>query len=183
MTILFTGRKAHLSSDLKAFAHGKLGKLEKYLGDILDAHVILSREKNRQVAEVVVKAGSRTLTAKAEAAEFTEAIAVCADRILTQARKVRGRRTARRKGRGAWTGPGKESIGDLVEAARNSVGVVPEVVRMGRITVRSMTVREAVLRAQDAERPVLVFRDLASQQMVVIFRRPDGQFGLLETES
>jgi hypothetical protein len=54
---------------------------------------------------------------------------------------------------------------------------------MGRIAVRPMSVREAILRAQDAEPPVLVFRDLASQQVSVLFRRPDGQFGLVETET
>ena len=64
MRILFTGRKAHLTPALKALAESKLVKLEKYLGVILDSHVILSREKHRHVAEIVVKARARTLAAK-----------------------------------------------------------------------------------------------------------------------
>jgi hypothetical protein len=54
---------------------------------------------------------------------------------------------------------------------------------MGRVAVRPMSIREAVQQAQDSERPVLVFRDLASQQVAVLFRRPDGQLGLVETET
>jgi putative sigma-54 modulation protein len=59
---------------------------------------------------------------------------------------------------------------------------MPELVRMGRMAVRPMSVREALLRAVDADRPVLVFRDVASQQVAVLFRRADGQYGLVETE-
>ena len=97
MTILFTGRKAHLTPALKAFAEAKLGKLEKLLGDMLDAHVILKSEKHRQVAEVVVKARSRTLTSKAEAGEFTDAVSACAERLLAQAGSARERRDVRRR--------------------------------------------------------------------------------------
>jgi putative sigma-54 modulation protein len=181
MTIAYTGRKAHLTPELKAHAESKLLKLEKYLGDILDAHVVLTREKNRLAAEIIVKARARTLTAKAESADFTDAIGVCALRLLTQARKVSGRRTVRRKGRGAWDTARR---GDLPEAgAEAPEDGVPEVVRLGRVAVPAMTVREALLRAQDGGGPLLVFRDLASRQVAVIFRRDDGQFALVETEA
>jgi len=45
-----------------------------------------------------------------------------------------------------------------------------------------MTVREALLRAGDQDQPVLVFRDLASERLAVLFKRQDGRYGLLETE-
>lgn len=183
MKILFTGRKAHLTPTLKAFTEGKLVKLEKVLGDILDAHVVLKREKHRQAAEIVVKAKTRTLAAKCEAADFTDAVTACVDRLLAQARKHADRRNSRRKGRGPWESPRRTLA--AAEAAPEAVTaeVAPEVVRMGRIPVRAMSVREALLRARDAEGPVLVFRDLASQQVAVLYRRPDGQYGLVETEA
>src|SRR5262245_10569270 len=181
MRILYTGRKAHLTPTLKALAESKVLKLEQHLGDILDAHVVLSREKHRHAAEIVVKAQHQTLTAKAEATEFEDAVVACAERLMTQARKVSGRRMARRKGRGPWEGL-KRGLGVEVEPAPPSSDGVPEVVRMGRVAVRPMSIREAVLRAADSERPVLVFRDLASQQLAVLFKRPDGQLGLVETE-
>lgn len=183
MKILYTGRKASLTPDLKALAESKLMKLEKYLDDILDAHVVLTREKHRQAAEIIVKARARTLTARAEAGEFADAIAVSAERLLTQARKVSGRRTARRKGRGVWNEKRRRPAAAAVAAEVMATDGVPDVVRMGRVAVRSMSVREALLRALDSEGQVLVFRDLASQQVAVIVRRPDGQFGLLETEA
>lgn len=181
MTILFTGRKAHLTPALKAFAESKLGKLEKLLGDMLDAHVILKSEKHRQVAEVLVKARSRTLTAKAEAGEFTDAVSACADRLLAQARKHADRMTSRRKGRGDRGSPWRRPAGGTPPESSPADGL-PGVVRMGRTAVRAMSVREALLRAVDADRPVLVFRDVVSHQIAVLYRRADGQFGLVETE-
>ena len=182
MTILFTGRKAHLTPALKAFAESKLGKLEKLLGDMLDAHVILKSEKHRQVAEVLVKARSRTLTAKAEAGEFTDAVSACADRLLAQARKHADRMTSRRKGRGDKGSPWRRPAGATPPPESTPTDGLPGVVRMGRTAVRAMSVREALLRAVDADRPVLVFRDVVSRQIAVLFRRDDGQFGLVETE-
>ena len=181
MIILFTGRKAHLTNTLKAFAESKLGKLEKLLGDMLDAHVILKSEKHRQVAEVVVKARSRTLTAKAEAGEFTDAVSACADRLLAQARKHADRMNSRRKGRGDKGAPWRRGDGAAPPEPPPTDGL-PAVVRMGRTAVRPMSVREALLRAVDADRAVLVFRDVVSQQVAVLFRRADGQYGLVETE-
>ena len=182
MIILFTGRKAHLTSTLKAFAESKLGKLEKLLGDMLDAHVILKSEKHRQVAEVVVKARSRTLTAKAEAGEFTDAVSACADRLLAQARKHADRMNSRRKGRGDKVAPWRRGDGAAPPPESLPADGLPGVVRMGRTAVRPMSVREALLRAVDADRAVLVFRDVVSQQVAVLFRRADGQYGLVETE-
>jgi putative sigma-54 modulation protein len=182
MTILFTGRKAHLTPALKTFAESKLGKLEKLLGDMLDAHVILKTEKHRQVAEVVVKARSRMLTAKAEAGEFTEAVSACVDRLLAQARKHADRMNSRRKGRGDKTSTWRRVTDAASPPEPPPTDGLPAVVRMGRTAVRPMSVREALLRAVDADRPVLVFRDVASQQLAVLFRRDDGQYGLVETE-
>src|SRR5262245_54015119 len=183
MTILFTGRKAHLTPTLKSFAESKLGKLEKLLGDRIDAHVILKSEKHRQQAEVIIKARSRTLTAKAEAGEFTDAVSTCADRLLAQARRHADRMNSRRKGRGARSLDWRRVPGATAPAAVAPTDGLPEVVRMGRTEVRPMSVREALLRAMDADRPVLVFRDLASQQVAVLFLRADGQYGLVETET
>lgn len=176
MTIVYTGRKAALTPALKSAAEAKLEKLEKVLGDILDARVILTREKHRQVAEIIVKAKNRTLTAKVEAPEFAEAIAAAGDRLLAQARRQADRRTDRRRGRGPWKAPRRA-------VAPEPATALPEVVRLGPFRVRPMSVREALLRAQDQEPEVLVFRDRASDQVAFLFRRPDGLYGLVETET
>jgi putative sigma-54 modulation protein len=54
---------------------------------------------------------------------------------------------------------------------------------MGRVAVKPMSVDEAALEVQKDHRPVVVFRNAESKEVAVIFRRADGQFGLLEMEA
>jgi putative sigma-54 modulation protein len=181
MTILFTGRKAHLTPELKGYIEAKLQKLERVLDDILDVHVILKREKHRHLAEIVVKARRTTLTAKGEGAEFQDAGVRCVDRLLAQAKKHSGRQKTRRKGRGAWTPPRQKVQAAAPEPPDDDGGAA--LVRMGRVSIRVMSIREALVQAQDNGEPIVVFRNPESREVAVIFRRPDGQFGLVETEA
>jgi putative sigma-54 modulation protein len=185
MRILFTGRKAHLTPELKSFVETKLAKLERVLDEILDVHVVLEREKHRHLVEIMVKERATTLTARAVGDEFLDAIGPCVDRLLAQAKKHTGRQQTRRKGRGAWKSPRRvvrESGPEGLPAEEAVAGQAPAVVRMGRVAVRAMSLREALLRAEE-NGPIVVFRDPASKEVGVIFRRPDGQFGLLEMET
>ena len=157
-----------------------MGKLNRVLDDILDAHVILTREKHRHVAEIIVKSRFATLTAKAVGGEFQDSAGICVDRLLAQARKHRGRLQARRRGRGPWTSP-RRRIPEAGEA--EVMEEAPPVVRMGRLPVKAMSVDEALIEAQEDSRPIVVFRNSESKELAVIFRRPDGKFGLVETEA
>src|SRR6058998_1451817 len=161
MTIVFTGRKADLTPDLKAFAERKLAKLERLLHESPDAHVILTREKHRHLVEIVVHARVGTLTAKADGAEFEESLGLAIDLLLAQARKhhekiARGRkRRARRESPRRGAGP--PEIG-----APPADG--PFVVPMGRVPIKPMSVEEAVLLLQANVDPFLVFRDADTQR-------------------
>ena len=184
MKILFTGRKAHLTPELKSFIETKLSKLNRVLDDILDVHAILTREKHRHVTEIVVKSRFATFTATAVGPEFNDSVVVCVDRLLAQAKKHSGRLQTRRRGRGAWTAPrrGVPDAADPGEAERADEGHSP-VVRMGRVPVRAMSIREALLEAHEDSPPFVVFRDSESKKVSLIFRRSDGQFGMYEMDA
>lgn len=179
MKILFTGRQAHLTPQIKTFAESKLAKIERVLDENLDVHVTLTREKHRHTAEIAVKARAATFTAKAVGTDFLDSIGPCVDRLIAQARKHSGRLRTRRQGRGAWKSPRRSTPIATPEPPEDDG---PAVIRMGRVTVRPMSLREALLRAQE-NGPIVVFRDAVSKEVGVIFRRPDGQFGLLEMEA
>ena len=179
MTIVFTGRKADLTADLKSVAEKRLSKLERILHESPDVHVILTREKHRHRIEILVRGRIGKLTARGQGAVMRDALAEGIDRILAQGRKhhekwARGRK--RRRPRRAV-----EMVPPAVPAGPESDG--PSVVPMGRVPVKPMSVEEALLLMQDSPHPFLVFRDADSQQVSVIFRRRDGHFGLIEPET
>ena len=187
MTILFTGRKAHLTPSLKEYAKDKLAKLERVLDEVPDAHVILIQERHRHVGEIVVKARHATFTAKAEAAEPREALGACADRLVVQARKHRDRILKGRKRQGAKVSPRRLPAGFpapmLSAEGAPAEGDGPGVIHMGRVPAKPMSLQEAVTQARESKTPFLVFRNADTQQLAVLFRRPDGRLGLVETEA
>jgi putative sigma-54 modulation protein len=183
MTIVFTGRKAGLTRPLREHTEKRLEKLERFLGEIRDAHVILTLERHRRIAEVVVNGRIATIAAKAEAADFHESISRCSDRLLAQAKKQHDRLSKERKRQG------KRGLGRYAEMPGQEAGV-PQgqdhgapVIRMGRISAKPMSVAEAVLQVSGSRDPFIVFRNAESQQIAVIFRRSDGRYGLVEEEA
>ncbi|MGH9748503.1 MAG: ribosome hibernation-promoting factor, HPF/YfiA family, partial [Candidatus Polarisedimenticolia bacterium] len=100
MAILFTGRKADLTPALRDLAEEKLGKIHRFLSEDPEAHVILAREKHRHLAEVVAHARAGTLTARATGGDFREALLICCERVLGQAKKLHARLARERRGRG-----------------------------------------------------------------------------------
>jgi len=181
MTIVFTGRKADLTPDLKAFAERKLAKLERLLHENPDAHVILTREKHRHLAEIVVHARVGTLTAKADGAEFEESLGLAIDRLLAQARKHHEKIAQGRKRRAMRESPRRGAAPPELGAPTAADG--PIVVPMGRVPIKPMSVEEAIQLLQDNTDPFLVFRDADSQRFCLLVRRGDGRFGLIEAES
>jgi putative sigma-54 modulation protein len=180
MTIVFTGRKADLTADLKSVAEKRLSKLERILHESPDVHVILTREKHRHRIEILVRGRIGTLTARGQGAVMRDALAEGIDRILAQGRKHHEKRARGRKRRS----PLKAVEAGAAEAAPPRFEPDgPTVVPMGRVPVKPMSVEEALLLMQDSPHPFLVFRDADSQQVSVIFRRHDGNFGLIEPET
>ncbi|HEV8701977.1 MAG TPA: ribosome-associated translation inhibitor RaiA [Candidatus Polarisedimenticolia bacterium] len=180
MTIVFTGRKVDLTSDLKSVAEKKLSKLERILHESPDIHVILTREKHRHRIEILVRARAGKLTARGQGAVMRDALAEAIDRILAQGRKHHEKWARGRKRRGPREAPEPAPV-EGVPARLESDG--PAVVPMGRVPVKPMSVEEALLLMQDSPHPFFVFRDADSQQVSVIFRRRDGHFGLIEPET
>ena len=181
MKVLFTGRKTRLGRALKAFTEEKLTKLERVLDTILDTHVILTLQKRSCLAEIIVKARTVKLTARADAETFQDAVIVCVDRLMAQAKKhhdrIRGRRKRGRTAsrRIASTRVNRRSSGKSGEPAG--------VVHMGLVPAKPMSVTEALVQARGSRDPFVVFVNEESQQIAVIYKRSDGRFGLVETEA
>jgi len=175
MTLLFTGRKADLTAGLKTFTEEKLARLERVLHDNLDAVPVLI------AGEHDVHARIGTLTAKADGAEFEESLGLAIDRLLAQARKHHSKIAKGRKRRAMREslrrGPG------LSEVLEPPASDGPVVVPMGRVPVRPMSVEEALLRLQELSDPFLLFRDVDSGRLCLLFRRRDNRYGLVETET
>src|SRR4030067_3772423 len=96
MDITVTFRHMERSDALEAYAKEKVGRLSKYLDSILDAHVILSVEKNRRTAEGTMKAGGDTINGQETREDMYSAIDLVVENMERQGKKnkeqIRGER-------------------------------------------------------------------------------------------
>jgi ribosome hibernation promoting factor len=181
MEIEFTGRKIEITPALKTFSEQKLKKLSRILDGIIEAHVILRVEKRRQSAEIIVHSPHATLTGSETTDDLYKSIGQVLAKLEKQAMKLKGRYAWGKKHGKAVTVRGGREVGD--DGPASAPDGVPRVIRSRRYAVKPMSVDEALMQAQGSKDAFLVFRDARSQRVSVLYRRPDGNFGLIEPEA
>ena len=99
MRLLLTGRQVEITPNLRRLVEGRLAKLERRFGEaLLSAQVVLSREKNRVVAEVVVHARQdHTLAGVGATQAWGTALAAAVKKVLQQAETVKGKWQQRKR--------------------------------------------------------------------------------------
>ena len=180
MKIEFTGRQTEIPREVRRLAERKLAKVAKVLPGLTRAHVILTADKHRQIAEVSAHSRNLDLTAVEESTNPRLSVSNAMDKLLRQAqrqqqkrRERRGPSTARRPSAPPPTGARPDE--DDAEA--------PRIIRNRRRAVKPMTLDEATLELESRAEGVLVFRDAKTERMRILYRREDGNLGLIEPES
>lgn len=177
MKFHFTGRQIDISPALRRSAEERLGKLERFLDHLMEAHVILAVEKRRHRAEVVVHGRHVTLSAAGETADMYSTLTLVAEKLERQAKKHRDKTKVEKKRQGARHSPRR------LEAGSSPAAEAPRVVRVNAAPLKPMSVEEALLQVAGSEREFLVFRNASSRRVSVLYRRKDGNFGLIEPEA
>lgn len=176
MTIEYTGRHTQVPESLKALAERKLRKLSRVLPGITHVHVILNVDKHRKIAEVSIHSRNLDLTASQATSDLGTSIATVIDKLTRQAQRRRGK-IHERKRRDAPRSPAPRAP-EATETAQ-----APRVIRSRRFVVKPMTVDEAVLEVGQSREGLVVFRDATTERVTVLYKRKDGNLGLIEPEA
>ena len=180
MQISVTFRHVDPTPALKAYAEDKLDRVKKYLRRPVDAHVILSVAKERHVAEITLKADHVTMFAQEETHDLYSAIDLAIDKLEHQAQKLKARRR-HHKGSAAARGPEPPEVTTSVLAADlRAPGGGPAVIRSQSVPAKPMSIDEAVEQLDVSRGEFLVFTNASNQMLSVLYRRKDGNYGLIE---
>jgi putative sigma-54 modulation protein len=177
MKIEFTGRQTEVPVDLRRLAERKLEKLGLVLPGITRAHVILAVARHRHTAEISVHSRQVDLTARETTADLGASIGAVVDKLTRQAHRQVGRRRERGRAARAVT-PAPEASPDTRGAEVPSLRVI----RSRRPAGKPMTVDEAAAEMLVREEGFLVFREARTERVQVLYRRKDGNLGLIEPE-
>jgi ribosome hibernation promoting factor len=96
MQIEFTGRQTDVPPRLRALAERKLRKLSRTLRGITHAHVVLTTDKHRQIAEATVRSRHLALAAQEEGDDLAAALGTALDKLTRQAQHHVGKRRERK---------------------------------------------------------------------------------------
>jgi putative sigma-54 modulation protein len=176
MQINVTFRHVEPTPTLRAHAEEKLERMvKKYLHRPVDAHVILSVAKERHAAEITLQADHVTMFAKEETTDLYAAIDLAVEKLEHQAQKLRARRKEHK-------GPsGARAAAPEAEPPAPPNPERPRVITR-RMSAKPMHVDEAIQVLVKTGDEFLVFTNATSQTLAVLYRRKDGNYGLVESE-
>lgn len=179
MQITTTFRHMESSEPLKAYAQEKLDKVQKYIDEPIVAQVFLTVEKIRHIAEITITARGITIKASEETNDMYAALDAVTDKIERQLRRYKERIKAHKPGNDSTDRRVKKTIlaAESIEQSQE-----PVIIRSNTFSIKPMSVEEAVMQMDLLNKDFLVFTDSSTEDINVIYRRKDGNFGLIEPQ-
>jgi len=175
MKFEYTGRHIDVTQALKSHVEEHFGRSSHLFdGDNAKAHVIIEVEKNRNRSEIVVKWRKEVLTANTTDDDMYKSLTQTIGKIEKQALKLKSKITDKQHKvkKVSTIVPKTDEVAPAPPA--------PRIVVSNTYAVKPMTADEAVLTLNDEENQFLVFRNADDEQVSVIYKRSDGNYGLIK---
>ncbi len=171
MKINFTGRNFEIPESLKDLAMKRLEKLKRIEGEIIEATVTMIVERHNHIVEINVKDKNSSFIASEKSNSMTVSLRRAFDTIEKQIKK------------------GKEKV---IKKKRRAEAILPsevELVETESMITRSndyfpkpISLEEAVKFFNSNRKEILVFKNLDSKRVAVLFKRKDGRISLIEPD-
>jgi putative sigma-54 modulation protein len=179
MNIIIKGRHMSVTEPIHTYAEEKIGRVAKILDhEAMNADVELYVEKNpsienNQVAEVTVWTKGPVIRAKEAATDMYAAIDLVSEKLEQQFRKFKGKLKDRHSPKAAIP---PVPITDIMEFEEPE----PSIVKIKVLEVKPMSAEEAILQLELLGHDFFVFRSAETEEVSVLYRRHDGDYGLIE---
>ena len=175
--VTVTFRHVDPSKSLKEYVTEKISKVQKVIDKPFDAHVTLSVEKYRHIAEVFATGKGITIKAFESTEDLYSAIDLVCDKVERQLKKYRERRKV--KAVGSIPAPVVSGSSLTIQEA----GEGPRIVRSDNFLTKPMSVEEAAHHLDILRVDVVMFVNQETNQPSVVFRQQDGNIGFTEPSS
>jgi len=170
MQISVTFRQLEPSEALKSYVSDRLKKFKRYLEGPLEAHVVLGLEKFRNLADITIYSNGRVIKGREENSDMYAAIDLVMDKLDMQLKKHRDRI---REVKADRSRPAPASEVDETPA-------MPTIRRRHRVEVPPLELADAVELLQTKGTDLLVFTDVNTGALSILYRRSDGGLALAE---
>lgn len=186
MATEISGRNYEIPPDIRSMVETKLAKIqEKLFDDVIDVRVVLQVEKYRNICEILIKGKEHDVKTVQESDEsMQDAVNSAIDHLKRQAQKNRKkiRDHHRKEGNGRNVTEWAVQVIEPGQMRETDEQRTPRIVKTNNISIRPMAIEEAALRLDESKNEFIVFRDIDTDRVSVIYKRQDGNLGLIAPE-
>jgi ribosome hibernation promoting factor len=179
MQVNITFRHLESTEALKAHVVDKVQHIQKYIDRPSEAHAVLYVENLHHHADITMKAGPFFLRGRAKSEDMYASIDLAADKIERQLKKHK----EKLKNHKATAIPHGWVPVDVRHEILQGESPSERLVKSSRFQAKPMSLDEAILQMDLIESRFYVFQNAASRAINVVYRRDDGNLGLIEAQS
>lgn len=173
MRVTVIGKNIDVTPALKEIVERKISKLDRYFKPNVEARATLTVQKNSQIFEVTIPFNGVILRCEESTDDMYKSIDLVQAKLE---RKIRKQRTKLQR-------RSNESLRfsnfDEVALEEDDQG---EIVKVKKFNIKPMSTEEAILQMELVEHNFFVFKDSDTDNVNVIYKRKDGNYGLLEPD-
>lgn len=175
MKITVSGKNIDVTNALRNAVEKKLLKLDKYFNPDVEAHATLSVQKNRKIIEVTIPFNGVILRGEEANDDMYASIDLVEEKLEKQIRKQKTKIERRTHGDALKYQfiPDTEKVEEDVE---------PAIVRTKKFAMKPMSAEEAVLQMELLGHSFYVYASADDGEVNVVYKRKDGNYGLIEPE-
>jgi putative sigma-54 modulation protein len=183
MQLSITGKNIEINDVIRKHVEKKIGRLDRYLPNIIDGRVELTVAEgaraagDRQIAQVTLRTKNAILRAEEASSDIFASIDAVFEKMQRQMDRYKGKRWAKR-GEGAEAGANEDAETAEEEAFEES----PTVARIKRFRMVPMDEIEAIEQMELLGHDFFVFFNVNENQINVLYRRRNGEYGLIQPE-
>lgn len=182
MQINIVARHLDLTQAITDYVKKKVDKCQRYFDKLVWTQVILSVEKYRQLAEIIMHAGRTTFRAKEESTDLYAAIDLAVDKLDKQLKKYKEISKVHRKSKTSMAVSGNSrSTNQIVTFSNPRTGkhIISEI---KRFDIKPLILSAAIEEMELLGYSFYMFMNADSSQINVVYLRDNGTYGLLEPE-
>ncbi len=176
MEIIIRGDKLKITDSMHNYIEEKLGKLEKYLknSDEIRANVIVKVKNHEQRVEITIPLKTYIVRAEETKDDFYAAVDKALDTLERQIRKNKTRMMSKQV---------KTNFDfDISEIEQEIEKEEKKVVKRKTVEVKPMNEEEAILQMELLGHEFYMYKDSESGKSAVVYKRKDGNYGVIESE-
>ena len=175
MKIIINGKNIEVTDALREKVTKKIGKLDKFFSNETEAHVTLSVQRLRQIVEVTISFNGIVFRAEESNEDMYTSIDKTIDLLERQIRKNKTRLERR-----------LHDNDFRIENVKFTEEIPEEkefkIVRSKRFAIKPMDVEEAILQMNLLVHEFFMFHNAETDSVNVVYKRKDGNYGLIEPE-